>query len=88
MRDGAGYGPNVYSPEGIMALSTTTGIDIMINDEQVGDFWYFTTFSMQRYDATQPIPINMWNAMYKIISNEHIVLANIDNVSGDLDAKD
>lgn len=88
MRDGAGYGPNVYSPEGIMALSTTTGIDIMINDEQVGDFWYFTTFSMQRYDATQPIPINMWNAMYKIISNANIVLANIDNVSGDLDAKD
>lgn len=83
MRDGANYGVNFYSPQGIMAVSTTTGIDIMVNDEQIGDLWYFTIFGSQRYDPTQNIPNNMWNAMYKIISNANVVIANIDNVTGE-----
>lgn len=87
MRDGANYGANFYSPLGIMAVSTATGIDIMVNDEQVGDLWHFTTFGSQRYDPTQNIPTNMWNAMYKIISNANLVIANIDNVEGEKDVK-
>ncbi len=87
IRDGAGYGVNFYSPEGIMAVSSATSSDLMINDEQPGDLWFFTQFAVQRYDGTQPVPKNMWNAMYKIISNANVVIANIENVSGDEDEK-
>jgi len=82
IRDGAGS-PNFYSPEGINAISTTTGGDIMINDEQVGDFWYFSVFSSQRYDPTATIPTGMWASMYKIISNANNIIVNIDNIPGD-----
>lgn len=87
MRDGAGS-PNFYSPEGIKAISTTTGVDIMINDEQIGDFWYFTVFGSQRYDPTATIPTGMWAAMYKIISNANNIIYNIDNIKGNASEKD
>jgi hypothetical protein len=86
MRDGAGS-PNFYSPEGIKAVSTTTGVDIMINDEQIGDFWYFTVFGSQRYDPTATIPTGMWVAMYKVISNTNTIIYNIDNIKGDASEK-
>ncbi len=82
MRDGAGS-PNYFSPEGIKSISTTTGGDMMINDEQVGDFWYFTVFSSQRYDPTASIPTGMWASMYKIISNANAIIANIDKIPGE-----
>lgn len=86
MRDGAGE-PFFYSPEGIKSIATTTGGDMMINDEQIGDFWYFTVFGTQRYDPTATIPTGMWRSMYKIISNANAIIANIDNISGETSEK-
>lgn len=83
LRDGVDS-PSLYSPQGMMALSSMTGIDLMTNDEQAANYLYrFSEFQLQRYEPAQEVPTKMWNVMYKIISNANIVLMNIDDVSGD-----
>ncbi|PWG81836.1 RagB/SusD family nutrient uptake outer membrane protein [Pararcticibacter amylolyticus] len=87
MRNVPSWGVNLYSPPGILALSTTSGMDIMINNEQPGDYWNFYSFFTQRYEASQPVPTNLWAAMYAIIKNANIVIQNIDNIEGDATEK-
>lgn len=88
LRDGLDA-PNLYSPQGIMALSSMTGIDLMTNDEQAANYLYrFSEFQEQRYEATQEVPAKMWKVMYKVISNANIVLMHIDLIKGDPDKKD
>ncbi|WDF69690.1 RagB/SusD family nutrient uptake outer membrane protein [Sphingobacterium oryzagri] len=81
MRDG-NNAPAVASPLGLKLLSTVTGLDMMVNQEQVGDNWYFHTFSNQRYEATSAVPGTIWTAMYKVINNANIILDNVDQVQG------
>lgn len=83
MRNVPDWGVNLYSPPGILALSTTSGEDIIINNEQIGTLWNFYTFNAQRYEASQTVPTTLWRAMYSIINNANIVLLNIDNIQGD-----
>lgn len=82
MRDGNNL-PATYSPLGIGILSVCSGVDMMINEEQVGNNWYFYTYGTQRYEATSDVPVNMWANMYKIISNANILIGSIDNVQAD-----
>lgn len=86
MRDGNNV-PGTYSPLGIGLLSVCSGVDMMINDEQVGNNWYFYTYGTQRYEATSDVPVNMWSTMYKIISNANILISNIDNIQGEESTK-
>lgn len=86
MRDGDGT-PNFYSPEGIKAVSTVTGGDMMINDEQVGDLWYFSIFSPQRYVSSASIPCDMWYKMYRIIGNANIIITSADGAAGSEELK-
>lgn len=82
MRDG-NEGFAVSSPLGIKLLSVSSGQDMMVNEEQIGDNWYFYTYSTQRYDATNNVPNLMWNNLYKIISNANIILENVDAAAGE-----
>src|SRR5690606_12761471 len=63
MRDGnngSSDNPATSSPLGIKLLSTVSGLDMMVNQEQVGNNWYFYTYSNQRYDATSGVTSTMW----------------------------
>lgn len=82
MRDG-NEGLAVSSPLGIKLLSVCSGQDMMINEEQIGDNWYFYTYSTQRYDATSNVPKLMWGNLYKIISNANIILQYVDEAKGE-----
>lgn len=82
MRDG-NDNPPIASPLGIKLLSTCSGLDMMVNQEQVGNNWYFYTYSNQRYDPTSGVPAAIWTAMYKVINNANIILENVDNIQGE-----
>jgi starch-binding outer membrane protein, SusD/RagB family len=81
MRDG-NNNPPISSPSGIRLLSTVSGFDMMVNQEQVGNNWYFYTYSNQRYDATSAVTSTMWTSLYKVINNANIILENVDNAIG------
>lgn len=81
MRDG-NNNPAISSPLGLKLLSTVTGVDMMVNQEQVGNNWYFHVFSNQRYEATSAVPATIWTAMYKVINNANIILDNVDQIPG------
>jgi hypothetical protein len=85
MRDGnnGSDNPAVSSPLGIKLLSTCSGLDMMVNQEQVGNNWYFYTYGNQRYDATSGVPGIIWTTMYKVINNTNIILENVDNIEGE-----
>lgn len=87
MRDGDNN-PAVAGPLGINLLSTCSGWDMMVNEEQVGNNWYFYTYSTQRYDAANSVPGLIWTVLYKVIVNTNIILENVDNAEGDQSAKD
>lgn len=82
MRDGNNV-PGTYSPLAIGLLSVSSGVDMMINEEQVGNNWYFHSYGTQRYEATSDVPVNMWVTMYKIISNANILIGCIDNIQAE-----
>ncbi|MGK9120731.1 RagB/SusD family nutrient uptake outer membrane protein [Olivibacter jilunii] len=81
MRDG-NNNPPISSPSGIRLLSTVSGFDMMVNQEQVGNNWYFYIYSNQRYDATSAVTPVMWASLYKVINNANIILENIDQAVG------
>lgn len=85
MRDGnngSSDNPATSSPLGIKLLSTVSGLDMMVNQEQVGNNWYFYTYSNQRYDATSGVTSTMWTTMYRVINNTNIILENVDQAIG------
>ncbi|WP_134090234.1 RagB/SusD family nutrient uptake outer membrane protein [Olivibacter sp. XZL3] len=89
MRDGnngSADNPAISSPSGIRLLSSVSGFDMMVNQEQVGNNWYFYTYSNQRYDATSGITSAMWTTMYRVINNTNLILENVDNIEGEQSA--
>ena len=81
LRDGNGS-PALFSPQGMMTLSSMSGQDLMCNDEQAANFLYrFSEFQVQRYGHSQSVPSDMWTIMYKIIRNANVVLDHIDNIT-------
>ncbi len=82
MRDG-NNNPASYSPLGIGVLSVSSGVDMMVNDEQPGNNWYFSIYSAQRYEATSDVPVNLWKTLYKIISNTNTIITSVDNLQAE-----
>lgn len=81
MRDG-NNNVNIASPLGIKLLSSVSGEDMMVNQEQVGNNWNFYTYNNQRYDATGAVTVAIWTAMYKVINNANIILGYVDAIPG------
>ena len=82
MRDG-NNNPAISSPSGLKLLSTVTGVDMMVNPEQIGNTWNFYTYNNQRYDPTGVVTSTIWNSAYKVIQNANIILEHIDQVPGE-----
>lgn len=87
MRDG-NNNPPISSPLGLKLLSTVTGEDMMVNQEQPGNNWNFYTYNNQRYDPTAAVTSTIWRTAYKVILNTNIICENIDLVPGEQAAKD
>lgn len=87
MRDG-NNNPPISSPLGIKVLSTVTGEDMMVNQEQIGNNWNFYTYNNQRYDPTGAVTNTIWSTAYKVILNTNIIIENVDQAAGDQSQKD
>ncbi|MFD2556628.1 RagB/SusD family nutrient uptake outer membrane protein [Sphingobacterium tabacisoli] len=87
MRDG-NNNPPISSPSGIKILSTVTGTDMMVNQEQVGNNWNFYTYNNQRYDPAGAVTSVIWGTAYKVILNTNIIIGNIDQAAGVQSEKD